>query len=96
MIRRFVQELRLSRRVTHRNVIRIHDLLDLEGAHAISMEYFAACATSARSSKAEGPFSVGALRIAEQVLEGPPRRARDRHHPSRPQAREPPARTTRS
>ena len=70
MIRRFVQELRLSRRVTHRNVIRIHDLLDLEGAHAISMEYFAA-RDLGTILKAEGPFSVGrVLRIAEQVLEG--------------------------
>jgi HEAT repeat protein len=40
MIKRFVQELKLTRRITHRNVIRIYDLVDLEGAHAISMEYF--------------------------------------------------------
>ena len=39
-IRRFVQELKLTRRITHRNVIRIHDFLDLNGAHAVSMEYF--------------------------------------------------------
>ncbi len=40
MIKRFVQELKLTRRITHRNVIRIYDLVDLAGAHAISMEYF--------------------------------------------------------
>ena len=40
LIHRFVQELKLTRRITHTNVIRIHDLLDLGGAHAISMEYF--------------------------------------------------------
>ena len=70
MIRRFVQELRLSRRVTHRNVIRIHDLVDLEGAHAISMEYFAARDLGSLL-RAEGPFSVGRmLHVAEQTLEG--------------------------
>ncbi|MFN8587743.1 MAG: HEAT repeat domain-containing protein [Candidatus Eisenbacteria bacterium] len=70
MIRRFVQELRLSRRVTHHNVIRIHDLVDLEGAHAISMEYFAA-RDLGTLLKAEGPFSVGrVLSVATQTLEG--------------------------
>jgi serine/threonine-protein kinase len=39
-IRRFVQELKLTRKITHRNVIRIYDLIDLGGAHAVSMEYF--------------------------------------------------------
>jgi serine/threonine-protein kinase len=38
--RRFVQELKLTRRVSHKSVIRIHDFLDLGGARAISMEYF--------------------------------------------------------
>jgi serine/threonine-protein kinase len=40
MITRFVQELKTTRRITHPNVIRIHDFLNLNGAHAISMEYF--------------------------------------------------------
>jgi serine/threonine-protein kinase len=40
MAQRFVQELKLSRKITHRNVIRIFDFLDLGGAHAVSMEYF--------------------------------------------------------
>lgn len=38
--RRFVQELRYARRVTHPNVIRIYDFLRLGGLYAISMEYF--------------------------------------------------------
>jgi serine/threonine-protein kinase len=37
---RFVQELKLSRKITHPNVIRIHDLLEIGKARAISMEYF--------------------------------------------------------
>ncbi len=70
MIRRFVQELKLSRRITHKNVIRIHDLLDLEGAHAISMEYFHA-RDLGTILKEEGPLSIArVLMIAEQTLEG--------------------------
>jgi len=38
--RRFVQELRVARRVTHPNVIRIYDFVRLGGEFAISMEYF--------------------------------------------------------
>ena len=40
MLKRFVHELRYSRKITHRNVIRIYDFLNLQGAYAISMEYF--------------------------------------------------------
>jgi serine/threonine-protein kinase len=37
---RFVQELKLARKIAHPNVIRIHDLLEIDDARAISMEYF--------------------------------------------------------
>lgn len=70
MIKRFVQELKLTRRITHANVIRIYDLLDLRGAHAISMEHFVGrdLGTVLRQ---DGPLSVPrALHVAEQVLEG--------------------------
>jgi serine/threonine-protein kinase len=40
MMKRFVHELRYSRKITHRNIIRIYDFLHLHGAYAISMEYF--------------------------------------------------------
>jgi serine/threonine-protein kinase len=70
MIRRFVQELKLTRRITHANVIRIHDLLDLDGAHAISMEHFAARDLGA-VLRQEGPLSPErAIYVAEQTLEG--------------------------
>ena len=39
MLKRFVHELRYSRRITHKNVIRIYDFLYV-GSYAISMEYF--------------------------------------------------------
>jgi serine/threonine-protein kinase len=40
MMKRFVHELRYSRKITHRNVIRIYDFLNLQGCYAISMEFF--------------------------------------------------------
>jgi eukaryotic-like serine/threonine-protein kinase len=40
MMKRFVHELRYSRKITHRNVIRIYDFLFIRGLYAISMEYF--------------------------------------------------------
>ncbi|MEE4185452.1 MAG: HEAT repeat domain-containing protein [Gammaproteobacteria bacterium] len=40
MLQRFVHELRFSRKITHKNVIRIYDFLKLSGSYAISMEFF--------------------------------------------------------
>jgi eukaryotic-like serine/threonine-protein kinase len=40
MMKRFVHELRYSRKITHHNVIRIYDFLQIQGNYAISMEYF--------------------------------------------------------
>jgi eukaryotic-like serine/threonine-protein kinase len=40
MMKRFVHELRYSRKITHHNVIRIYDFLQIQGIYAISMEYF--------------------------------------------------------
>jgi serine/threonine-protein kinase len=40
MMKRFVHELRYSRKITHENVIRIYDFLFIQGNYAISMEYF--------------------------------------------------------
>ena len=39
-MKRFVHELRYSRKITHKNVIRIYDFLFIQGNYAISMEYF--------------------------------------------------------
>jgi serine/threonine-protein kinase len=70
MIRRFVQELRLTRRITHKNVIRIYDLLDLEGAHGISMEYFGG-RDLGQVLRRDGTLPADRVaRIVEQVLEG--------------------------
>jgi eukaryotic-like serine/threonine-protein kinase len=40
-ITRFLHEVRYSRKVTHENVIRVHDFLEIDGLYGISMEHFA-------------------------------------------------------
>jgi serine/threonine-protein kinase len=39
LVERFKQEIRLARRITHRNVVRIHDLGEVNGTYFITMEY---------------------------------------------------------
>jgi serine/threonine-protein kinase len=68
--RRFVQELKLARRISHRNVIRIHDFIDLGGTRAISMEYFPG-KDLGRLLAEGGPIDPRrVLRIAAQVCDG--------------------------
>ena len=43
ILARFKQELLTARRVTHRNVIRIHDLSEVDGVKFISMEFVEGC-----------------------------------------------------
>ncbi|NNF97029.1 MAG: protein kinase, partial [Halobacteria archaeon] len=40
VIHRFVHELRLTRKITHKNVIRIYDFITIGKSYAISMEFF--------------------------------------------------------
>jgi serine/threonine protein kinase len=40
-LERFKQEIRLARRITHRNVVRTHDLGEVDGMYFITMEYVA-------------------------------------------------------
>jgi serine/threonine-protein kinase len=69
-IKRFVQELKLTRSITHPNVIRIYDFLDLGGARAVSMEYFPSrdLGKIIRADKALAPDR--GLRILDQVCDG--------------------------
>ena len=46
MMKRFVHELRYSRKITHKNVIRIYDFVYMQGNYAISMEFFPSHALS--------------------------------------------------
>jgi HEAT repeat protein/tRNA A-37 threonylcarbamoyl transferase component Bud32 len=57
MLKRFVHELRYSRKITHENVIRIYDFVSLGGNYAISMEYFPSHTLGAElTSKKPLPF----------------------------------------
>jgi len=69
-VKRFAQELKLARRISHPNVIRLYDLIDLGGIHAVSMEYFPGRDLSKRL-RDEGPLDqVRALGIVIQVCAG--------------------------
>jgi serine/threonine-protein kinase len=69
-LERFIRELKLTRRITHKNVIRLHDFMDLGGTHAVSMEYFPS-RDLGQALAEDGPLEVRrALRIMVQVCAG--------------------------
>jgi serine/threonine-protein kinase len=70
MIKRFIHELRYARRVTHENVIRIHDFLRIEKAYAISMEYFPSHSLSAEMPRHTPMDPQRALRILWYICRG--------------------------
>ncbi len=64
-IKRFIQELRFARKITHENVIRIYDFIAFGKSYAISMEYFPSRSLSAeleRSSPMQTPRAYHILR----------------------------------
>jgi serine/threonine protein kinase/tetratricopeptide (TPR) repeat protein len=68
--RRFKQELLLARQVTHKNVVRIHDLGEIDGIKYITMSYIDG-ADLATVLKRAGKLPVPeALRIVRQVASG--------------------------
>ena len=70
LIERFKQELKLARRVTHRNVLRTHDLDEVDGVPCISMEYVDGVPLKDLiRQKGALPLPVG-LRIAKEMCHG--------------------------
>lgn len=70
MMKRFVHELRFSRRITHPNVIRIYDFLSVQGLYAISMEYFPSHTLGAEIAS-EKPMSFAkALKFSKDIATG--------------------------
>ncbi len=70
MIKRFIREIRYSRRIQHRNVIRIYDFIGIGNIYAISMEYFPSVTLSSMlAPKKPLPFKK-ALAIAASVAAG--------------------------
>ncbi len=59
IMKRFVHELRYSRKITHHNVIRIYDFLFIQGNYAISMEYFPSHTLAAKWSARSPCRSTG-------------------------------------
>jgi tetratricopeptide (TPR) repeat protein len=70
MERRFKRELLLAREVTHRNVVRIHDLGDVDGIKYISMPFIEGQSLAARLTEAGKLAVPEALKIARQVAAG--------------------------
>ncbi len=70
MIERFKNELKLARKISHKNICRMYDLGDVEGSPYITMEYVTG--EDLRSMiKMTGQLSVGrAIFIAKQVCDG--------------------------
>ena len=67
---RFLREVRLSRKVSHPNVIRVHDMLSNEGLSAISMEFFKSRGID-EYLKEKGYFKADeGLRVVLQVAKG--------------------------
>jgi serine/threonine-protein kinase len=69
-IERFSNEIRLSRKIGHRNVCKMFDLSEAEGAHFITMEYVSGedLKTMIRMS---GSLSIGmVLSVGKQVCDG--------------------------
>lgn len=68
-LERFRAEIRLARRVTHRNVVRTHDLIEADGSYYLTMEYVEG--TPLHDLLARGRLPIGAgLRLARQLLAG--------------------------
>ena len=70
MMKRFVHELRYSRMITHRNVIRIYDFLYLQGSYAISMEYFPSHTLSGEIPNSKPMNIARALKFSRDMVTG--------------------------
>src|SRR5574341_1286939 len=70
LLERFKSELLLARKVTHKNVCRVHELIRLGGVAAISMEYVEGESLRAALKREQG-FSIRyALKVTRQMLAG--------------------------
>jgi serine/threonine-protein kinase len=70
LLDRFKQEIKLARRITHRNVLRTHDFGEADGVPYISMEYLEGVTLKDLvRNKGALPPGVG-LRIAKQMCQG--------------------------
>jgi serine/threonine-protein kinase len=65
---RFTQELRLARSITHRNVVRTHDLGDSDGVPFLTMEYVQGASLAAVLARLRRLPPAAVVSIAKQLL----------------------------
>jgi serine/threonine-protein kinase len=69
-IARMVHEVRYARRITHENVIRIHDFMRIGGTYAMSMEYFASGPLNRKIRRGRPIAEQEGLRYTRDILRG--------------------------
>jgi eukaryotic-like serine/threonine-protein kinase len=69
-LERLRREVSAARRITHPNVIRIHDLSEAKGLHYVSMEYFAGKSLKEYLREHGKLSAMEATQIAYQILDG--------------------------
>ena len=88
VMKRFVHELRYSRKITHHNVIRIYDFLFIQGNYAISMEYFPSHTLGAEIVNEKPVALKRAVQFGIDMCHRHDGRAPGRHRASRSEARQ--------
>jgi len=69
-IARMVHEVRYARKITHENVIRIHDFVSIGGTYAMSMEYFASEPLTRKIRRGHPVAAQDGLRFVRDILRG--------------------------
>jgi serine/threonine-protein kinase len=70
LVDRFKQEIRLARKITHKNVLRTHDFGDADGMRYLSMEYVRGITLKHLLSQNRLLPTAAGLRIARQICSG--------------------------
>ncbi|MCI0601457.1 protein kinase [bacterium] len=69
-LERLTREVSLARRVTHQNVIRIHDISEVNGLHYVSMEYFGGTNLKEHLKRSGSLSLLNAYQILSQICDG--------------------------
>ncbi len=69
-LERLKREVSAARRITHTNIIRIHDITEINGLHYISMEYFNGSSLKEHMKRSGMLSQMQAFNIAAQVCDG--------------------------
>jgi serine/threonine-protein kinase len=69
-IARMVHEVRYARKITHENVIRIHDFISVGATYAMSMEYFASVPLTRKIRRGRGLARQEGYSVVRDILRG--------------------------